>query len=339
MRRGALRALLVVLCIALMAAPCPPSAAQADGVFTQVRYFMGTLWTIEARGPRVEEAIAHAFAEVKRLDERLSTYRPESELSRVNRDAARRWVPISAETMALLRRSIGYAELSQGAFDPTVGPLIRAWGFKHLDYRMPDEGAIARARSQVGFKGVMLDPAKGVRFARPGMELDLGAIAKGYAVDRTLAVLKQAGAKAGRVDAGGNQGVWGEPPAGPAWLFGIKHPRADGELLGVVPMSAGSVSTSGDAERGFWRDGVRYGHIVDPGTGRPVRGMVSVTVRAPSTEQADALSTSLYVLGKERGEALLARYPGCSALYVRAGETPGDFRFTEGAGFAWESWQ
>ncbi|HEY9900788.1 MAG TPA: FAD:protein FMN transferase [Pantanalinema sp.] len=338
MRSRASRALGLVLFGLSLVVPGLPAAAQEDGFRTQVRYAMGTLWTIEARGPGVDEAMERAFTEVKRLDGCLSTYRPESELSRVNRGAARGWVGVSAETLALLRRSLSYAEQSGGAFDPTVAPLVRAWGFKYLDYRMPDEAAIARARAKVGYRGVRLDPRRGVRFERPGMELDLGAIAKGYAVDRALAVLRANGAIAARVDAGGNQGVWGPPEVGEAWSFGIKHPREEGEVLGVVPLKAGGVSTSGDAERGFWKDGVRYGHVVDPATGRPVQGRLSVTVVAPTAEEADALSTTLYVLGPERGRAYLANHPGAAALYVLPRSQQGAFAIEKDARFPWLSW-
>lgn len=334
----AARALAVALSLVLGAVPCPSSAAQEGGALTQVRYVMGTLWTVEARGPHAEAGIEAAFAEVRRLDEALSTYRPESELSRVNREAARRWVSISAETMALLKRALAYAAESDGAFDPTVGPLVRAWGFKHLDYHKPDQQEIDRARAKVGFRSVTLDPLKGVRFAKPGMELDLGAIAKGYAVDRALAVLKRHGVLAARVDAGGNQGVWGPSPEGGAWHFGIKDPRAEGEVLGVVPLASGGVSTSGDAERGFWLDGVRYGHIVNSLTGWPVQGVLSVTVVAPTAEAADALSTTLYVLGPARGKAFLAGRPGCSALYVLPGGTEASYAIEREVSFPWMSW-
>lgn len=337
MRRPRRRAGIFLLALALLAFSFSPARAQAAPL-TQVRYAMGTLWTVEAHGPAAEKAIAEAFAEIKRLDERLSTYRPDSELSRVNRDAASRWVSVSSETLALLGRALGYARETRGGFDPTVGPLIRTWGFKYLDYRVPDPKALAEARARVGFERVQLDPARGVRFLRPGVELDLGAIAKGYAVDRALTVMRGHGVTAARVDAGGNQGVFGSAGAEHPWLFGVKHPRSEGELLGVVSLSTGAVSTSGDAERGFWKDGVRHGHIVDPSTGAPVRGMLSVTVTAPTAEEADALSTSLYVLGPERGKELLARHPGCAALFVAAGAEPGAFRVEATPGMDWLAW-
>jgi len=313
------RAWLLPGVFALLAAH-PARAANEAAWATQVRHAMGTLWTVEAHAPDVERALDAAFDEVRRLDASLSTYRADSELSRVNREAARDWTPVSAETRRLIGRALGVAAESGGAFDPTVGPLVQAWGFKHLDYRMPDPGAIAAARARVGWTGVQLSEARGVRFMRPGLELDLGAIAKGYAVDRALAVLRARGADAARVDAGGNQGVFGPSPEGGAWVFGIRHPRREGEILDTVPLTGGGISTSGDDQRGFWHEGVRYGHVLDPRTGWPVRGRPSVTVVAPDAETADALSTALLVLGSSEGEPLLARHPGCRALFVSEGD-------------------
>lgn len=306
------------------------------GETTQIRYVMGTLWTIEAKGPAVERAVERAFDEVRRLDALWSTYKPDSELSRVNRKAGAGWVQVSVETFAMLERALGYAKRSAGAFDPTVGPLIEAWGFKHLDYRVPESPVLESARARIGYGRVELDAARGVRFSRPGMSLDLGAIAKGTAVDRALERLRREGIVGGRVDAGGNQGVFGRPEQGDVWLFGVKHPREEEGVLGVVGLTQGAVSTSGDAERGFWKDGVRYGHILDPRTGQPASGVLSVTVVAPTAEAADAWSTALYVLGREAGLAFLAReHPDARALYVEPGGAPGQFRVSVPAGLHW----
>lgn len=310
------------------------AAAPAAERLEAMRYAMGTLWTIEAEGPAPAPAVEAAFAEVRRLDASLSTYKPDSELSRVNREAGRRWVAVSAETAELVRRALALAEETDGVFDPTVAPLVELWGFKHLDYRVPTNAAIAEARTRVGHWGVAVDPKRpAVRFDRPGMALDLGATAKGYAVDRALAGLRAAGMATGRVDGGGNQGVFGPP--GQTWRFGVKHPRDPGAVLGTVGLSGGGVATAGDAERGFWVGGVRHGHILDPRTGRPATGMLSVTVVAPTAEEADALDTPLYVLGVEHGKRLLARHPGCEALFVEAGDRPGTFRLTATAGLDW----
>ncbi len=310
-------------------------AVKAVESVEQVRYHMGTLWTVEAHGPGAEAAMEAAFTEIGRLDRLLSTYKPDSELSRLNREGAKGWVALSAETWGLVERALGFARMSDGAFDPTVGPLVQLWGFKHMDYRVPPADAIARLRARVGHALVDSDAARGIRFKRSGVEVDLGAIAKGYAVDRALAILAERGMTTARVDAGGNQGVFGEPPGGGAWDFGIRHPRREGDVIGWTRLRAGSVSTSGDAERGFWKDGVRYGHVIDPRTGRPAAGVLSVTVLASDAERADALSTALYVLGPEKGLEMLRGLPGTEALWVMAGSEPGRFGLRRSPGFPW----
>ncbi len=334
-RRGLAALMLVGSLWGLPSAASALSSGGETASVVQMRYHMGTLWTVEAHGPDAPAGMEAAFAEIGRLDRLLSTYKADSELSRVNRDGARGWVKVSAETRDLVARALEVARRSNGAFDPTVGPLVQLWGFKHLDYRVPEASAIAKARERVGYTRVRIDPERGIRFTTPGVELDLGAIAKGYAVDRALGILRAHGMRSARVDAGGNQGVWGEPPGVEGWTFGIRHPRRDGDLIGATRLQAGSVSTSGDAERGFWKDGVRYGHVIDPRTGRPVAGIVSVTVRAPDAETADAWSTTLYVLGPEAGMAALKGMPGVDALWVMA-DADG-FRVRTSPGFPWEA--
>ena len=323
--------------------PCPGLAdasartSRAPTWATQMRPVMGTLWTIEVHAPDADHLLDAAFAEVRRLDGLLSTYRADSEWSRVNLEAGKHWTAVSDESRALLERAFRVSRASGGAFDPTVGALVSVWGFKHGDHRIPDEATLAAARTRVGWQAVELDPGKGIRFTKPGLQLDPGAFAKGYAVDRALEVLRRMGADAARVDAGGNQGVIGRSPTGGPWPFGVRHPRQEGEILGVVPLESGGISTSGDYERGFWRDGVRYGHIVDPRSGRPVRDVLAVTVVAPDAETADALSTALFVLGFEQGERMLEGFPGCHALFVKAGQGPGTFTWTASRGFRWMS--
>lgn len=321
----------LALAIALLAAI--PAQAASQGA-SAMRYVMGTLWTVEAEGPGAEEAVEAAFAEIRRLDESLSTYKPQSELSRVNRDGGRDWVPVSDETRMLVTKALALARETDGAFDPTVGPLVELWGFKHQDYKVPEAAEIAAARARVGYHLVRVrEKPAAVRFDKPGMALDLGATAKGYAVDRAIAGLKAAGLSAGRVDAGGNQGVFGPP--GRVWRFGVKHPREEGEVVGTVAHTGG-IATAGDAERGFWQGGVRFGHILDPRTGRPAGGMLSVTVVAPTAEEADALDTPLYVMGVRGGMAWLQGRPGVAALFVEAGDQPGTYRLTATPGWTWD---
>lgn len=284
---------------------------------TQIRYVMGTLWTVEGAGARAPAAIDAAFTAIHRVDGLMSTYKPASELSRLNRDGHARWVPLSPDTYGVLARARAWARASGGAFDPTVGPLVRAWGFDGPSPAIPAPAALAAARGQVGWRHLQLDPRCGARFARPGMACDLGGIAKGTAIDLALAAMRRAGATRARVDAGGQQGFWGPP--GSRWRVAIADPRAEAEVLAALTVGVGSVATSGDAERGFWQEGVRYGHVLDPRTGRPARAAWSVTVVAPTGEMADALSTALAVMGPEEARGLLRRYPGVRAVFALPG--------------------
>ena len=300
------------LLLALLAAPAAAHPPAPPAV--QVRYVMGTLWTVEAAGVAGPAAIDAAFAAIRRVDLLMSTYKPASELSRLNREGHARWVPLSAETFGVLSRARAWARATGGAFDPTAAPLVRAWGFDGPSPALPTPAAQAAARAKVGWAGLALDARRGARFARPGMACDLGAIAKGTAVDLALAAMRRAGATRARVDAGGQQGFWG--PAGSTWRVAIAHPRAAGATLPPLTVGPGSVATSGDAERGFWLDGTRYGHVIDPRTGWPARAAWSVTVVAPTGEAADALSTALYVMGPEAARGFLRRYPGVRAVFV-----------------------
>lgn len=332
LRRGALPLLVAGLLTIPLGAGAEPAGTESSW-HSGMRMAMGTLWTVEARGPRAEQLVDRGFAEVRRLDALLSTYKADSELSALNRGAGGTAVRLSAETWDLLRRARDHAARSDGAFDPTVGSLMKAWGFKGMDYRLPDRASLEAARARVGYRLLVLEPDHRARLSRAGVEVDLGAIAKGYAVDRALEVMRSGGALSGRVDAGGNQGVFGQPPSGEAWQFGIRHPARADTVLGTLHLASGGISTSGDAERGFWKDGVRYGHIVDPRTGWPARGCLSVTVVGPTAEVADALSTTLYVQGPTLGKHHLEAYSGYSALWVLPGADALSWRVERSAGF------
>ncbi len=309
-------ALLVAAC---GRAPAPvevEAASQVMGTFLDVR-----AWAADSSS--AGSAAEAARRAVARVDSLMSTYRDDSEVSALARAAGTgRWTRLSPETLEVLTTALGWARRSGGAFDPTVGPLMTAWGFHGGEPSRPDSAALARAREAVGWQGVEVDTAgRRARLVRPGARLDFGAIAKGYALDRALAAMEAKGASAGYVDLGGNVSVFGPPPrGGDAWVLGVRHPRRPDELMATIRLARGSVATSGDYEQMFVEDGVRYAHIMDPRTGEPARGVVAVTVAAPDGVTADALSTLLYVLGPEEGRAFLDRElpgRGVSALWVR----------------------
>ncbi len=296
------------------------------GPVTRGRPAMGTLLTITVDGlpaARAEEGIDRAFAEVERLEAAMSLWRSDSELVRAVARAGREAVPLSPDLFEVLALARATAERSAGAFDPTVGPLVRLWGFIGEGTRVPAAEALAEARARVGWRRLQLDPGtRTLRLDGEGCEVDLGAIGKGYAVDRAVEVLRAAGAPAGVVNFSGNLRSFGPAPPGPlavagGWRVDVQHPREPEAALVTLRLDGHAVSTSGDYEKYFVQDGVRYGHILDPRTGHPAREAAAVTVVAPTAALADALSTALFVLGPERGRELLERHhPEAAALFV-----------------------
>lgn len=285
---------------------------RADGSVTQMREAMGTFWTLEVSSPAPQRTLEAGYAAIRQIDAQMSTYKPTSELSRLNREGHRQWVRLGPETAGVAARALGWARATEGAFDPTVAPLVDAWGFKWMNFHLPAPGALAAARAHVGWRGVRLSRGR-ARFDRPGMALDLGGIAKGTAIDASIAAMRAAGATRVRVDAGGQQGVWSRTAE--TWQFAL---AGHGQDVGLATLGHGSIATSGDAERGFILGGTRYGHILDPRTGWPAKGVLAVSVVAPTAEAADALSTALYVMGPDRGRPLVASLPGVAALWTLA---------------------
>jgi thiamine biosynthesis lipoprotein len=283
-------------------------------------FFTATAYAADSSSARA--AVAAAGRAVFRVDSLMSTWKPESEISRLNaRAGSGEWQALSPETLEVLLASAALARASAGAFDITVGPLMHAWGFRGGERRPPAPGVLDSVRALVGQELVEVDSAGSrARLTRAGAAVDLGAIAKGYALDRAAAAMRGAGADAGLVDLGGNVVVFGPPPGGREyWTVGVLDPRNPAGTIGEVQLREGSVATSGDYEQFFEVAGVRYSHIMDPRRGEPARGTVQVTVIAPTGVQSDGLSTTLFVLGPQHGRAFLgsAWAGGASALWVR----------------------
>ena len=240
---------------------------------------------------------------VDAVEERISIYRPGSELSRINARAAEGWVEVSAETWHLLTRAHELWRQTGGAFDLAAGALVRVWGFLERQGRTPDDAELARACEASGMQHVELDAAaRRVRFLRPGVELNPGGIGKGFAIDRGLALLARSGVRSALLHGGqcsvaarGTQG----PDAGGrhGWRVGLRHPLRPGRRLATITLDDRALGTSGSGTQFFIDRGRRLGHILDPRTGRPAEGVISATVIAESAADADALATALYVLG------------------------------------------
>ncbi|MDZ7393926.1 MAG: FAD:protein FMN transferase, partial [candidate division KSB1 bacterium] len=256
----------------------------------------------------VQAAIDAAFAGMLEVELLTSCYRDSSEVSKINR-AAPRPIKVSPLVFACLQEAQRVAALSGGAFDVTVGPLMRLWDFLSDHPRVPDSAAVTALLPLVGYRNVHLDDGQ-VWLERAGMALDLGGIAKGLAVDVAIDSLRAHGITDAMVDARSNlRTLVSRLTAGKRHIW-IRHPRANDKLFARFPMDEGCVATSGDYERFFINDSVRYHHIIDPHTGWPARPCASVTVVANSAMEADALSTAIFVLGPEKGLALAERLPG-----------------------------
>lgn len=264
---------------------------------------MGTTYSVVAYGEdrhKLMAAVEEAFEEVRRLDGMLSNYRPESEWSRVNREAAKGPVRISSELFELLAACQDYSRRSEGTFDITVGPLMKLWGFYKGSGRLPHRAEVRGVLARVGYGKVQLDPAAStVKYRRDGMEMDPGGIGKGYTVDRVVAVLKQHGIGRALVSAGGSSVyALGAPPKEQGWKLKIRNPKNRLQTVEEVTLSDSSMSTSGNYEKFFRAQGRLYSHIMDPRTGFPAQGMLSVSVIAPSTLDSEAWTKPVYILGR-----------------------------------------
>jgi thiamine biosynthesis lipoprotein ApbE len=311
--------------------PISYEAGQQE-LYKEARLLMGTYAEISLYAPdkgAASEAVKAAFAEVERLDRLMSNYKTESELSKVNREAGKGPVDCDGELLRVIEKSLYYSNLTNGAFDITTEPLVNLWGFYEGRVRVPSKEEVQALLPAVSYKNIVVQRG-GISFANPSTRLDLGAIGKGYAVDRAVEVLKGKGIESACVNLGGNIYALGNPPGRDFWKIGIQHPRERDHLLGHLELRDCAVATSGDYERFFTVNGKRYSHILDPRTGWPVEGMVSVTVVAPDATQADALSTSVFVLGEEKGGELLEGLEGTAGLmaWERDGEI--SFKATRG---------
>jgi thiamine biosynthesis lipoprotein len=265
---------------------------------------MGTTYTVALYGKdrfSLESATDEAFEEVKRLDEMLSNYRPESEWSRVNREAHQRPVPVSEELFRLLQRCLDYSRRSEGTFDITVGPLMKIWGFYKGSGRIPHRAEIRSAQARMGWQYIQLDQtARAIRFSR-AIEMDPGGIGKGYAVDRMVEILRTRGVRSGIITAG-RSSIYaiGAPPSEPkGWRIQIPHPKDERKNVAEYFLKNESMSTSGTTEKFFVAGGTTYSHIMDPRTGMPARGMLSVSVIAPMTIDSEAWTKPIFVQGRQ----------------------------------------
>jgi thiamine biosynthesis lipoprotein len=284
---------------------------------------MGTTYRIQLYGAGREDlalVAESAFDEVDRIDRLMSVYKRNSAISFINRRAGREPVPVEPELFKFLQRCLAFSRQSQGAFDVTVQPLMRVWGFFRGQGRLPPETELRNAVRSVGYRKLSLDPdRRTVRFTRNGMALDLGGIAKGYAVDRVVSLLREYRIESALVSAGGSTvfGL-GTPPGKTAWKIRVRDPafpRDPQRSALAVALENRCLSVSGSYENSFVHEGVTYSHIMDPRNGRPIRGLLSVAVVAGTGMEGDALDNALFVMGPKNAQDYLKRYPRVQAYY------------------------
>ena len=319
-RRVLARALAAGVLAAAWLNPLP--AGEPPVRVERARYLMGTICrgtAYHADPGRAARSLGEAFDAIAELEAVLSTWRLESELSRLNRSAGDGPVRVSIELAGYLDRALRLASATGGAFDPTVGALVEAWDLRG-EGRIPTRGELARALRATGFRHVTLDRSAGtVAYARPGLRVEAGGLGKGYALDRAAAVLRRRGIDAALLDFGGQLLAIGAPPGEEAWEVAVAGPHDRDRPVARVRLRDASLATSGQSERGFRVEGRWIGHVLDPGRGRPVERRGSVTVLAPTAAEADAYSTALFVMGPQKGREWLEERPGVKAAWLEPG--------------------
>jgi len=284
--------------------------------YSRVEFLMDTVVEVKVfhrNKTEAQEAIDEAMEEMKRVEQKMSCFLPASEVSKINKGAlldrvkdsllAGSWMPISDELFSLLGEAICLSDLTKGRFDITIYPLSKIWKFEAESVTVPAKEKIEKERELVNYKNIIIENGK-IKFAKRGMGIDLGGIAKGYAVDAAIKVLKERNVKSAMVNAGGDIYVLGRKQRKP-WRIGIRHPRKGGEVLGIVGVEDKAIVTSGDYERFFFFKGKRYHHILNPKTGYPADECQSVTIVAKKATFADGLATGVFVLGPREGMDLI----------------------------------
>lgn len=275
-----------------------------------------------------QKAIDAAYQEIARIETLLSRYRSDSQIALINRSVGKeQFITITAEVSAIIGRALQYAEMTGGVFDITIGPVVDAWGIGTADERIPEAEELQHLLEFVDDRKVELEPEQGIRLRAPGMIVDLGGIAKGYAIDRGIEALRHHGVTMALINAGGDLRCLGTKADGTPWRIGVQNPREKNDIVGIIKVSDDAVATSGDYERYFMQDGVRYHHLLNPETGMPARECQSVTIVARTAEMADVMATAVFVMGPERGLAFLNEHPGLEGMIVDA---DGEFLVSEG---------
>ncbi len=285
-----------------------------ENLVTRSKFLMGTI--VEVTAPN-QKAVEIVFDEFKILEEKLSHFNPDSQIGRLNSQGE---LVVDSQLIRVIKKSLEISQASRGAFDVTCAPLVDIWKKAIKEKNPPDKRDIEKALLLVGWKNIYFDEQSGTVKLKPGMKIDLGAIAKGFAVDEAIAKLKKAGVKSALIDAGGNCFCLGAKSGRP-WSIGLINPRKKDEIIQIFALTNKAIATSGDYEQFFISNNKRFSHIIDPSSGYPAdTGICSVTVIANDATTADALSTAIFVLGEEPGLKLAKKFKASEVKIVKGAD-------------------
>ncbi|GAB1484276.1 FAD:protein FMN transferase [Treponema sp.] len=305
--------LFTILALAFSSSSC------AEPIPPQTEFIIGTVCNVNLFEKGSREAYKEIFARLREIEERMSANAEGTEVDAINQAAGIHPVSVHPDTLEVIRAARHYAEISGGAFDPTVGPLVKLWNIGSEDAAIPLQSELDQALHLIDWRNLVIDETAKTAFLKQrGMRLDLGAIAKGYAADEVARIIERHRIPRAIIDLGGNVLAYGSKQGNKPWRIGVQDPSgARGSYIGILEIINKTMVTSGVYERFFIEEGRRYHHILSTHDGYPVQnGLLSVTIVADRSIDADGLSTTVFALGYERGEALVESIPGLAAIYV-----------------------
>ncbi|MHB8126245.1 MAG: FAD:protein FMN transferase [Desulfitobacteriaceae bacterium] len=307
---------LIIIILLIFSTSCGIRQAEP---FKSDGFALGTIISQVIYGANAQKASDEVLAKMKYLEALMTINAPGGDINKLNENAGKGYVDLNPETVSVLKSARKISELSGGAFDITVAPVVKSWGIGTDKPQVPTNETLEKLVSLIDYTDVYVDEARNrASLQKSGQMVDLGGIAKGYAGDVTIETYKKNGIKSAFINLGGNVVALGSKPDGSSWGIGIQNPRSEnGEIVGFVNVSDKAVVTSGDYQRYFEKDGKRYCHIIDPHTGYPAdSGLMSVTIIATSSIEADGLSTSAFILGLDKGMELVKRYGQAEAIFI-----------------------
>jgi thiamine biosynthesis lipoprotein len=311
---------LFIMALLVCTAACSTTSKSKLEVYSREAAKMGTVFQVTALDPRqadAEKAVEAAFAEIDRIEALISSWDPQSQTSAINRQAGQQPVQVDRELYELIRRSKKVSELTRGIFDISYASMDAVWKFDGSMTDIPSEAEIARSVELIGYEHIILDDERSTVFLqREGMKIGFGAIGKGYAANRCKALMQEMGINNGVVNAGGDLVSWGKQAGGDDWTIGIANPALEESAISWLSVNDMAVVTSGNYERYVEIDGKRFSHIIDPRTGWPAEALKSVTIICPDAELADALATSVFIMGIEDGIAFVNNLKNVECLII-----------------------